>query len=92
MVELRVFGKDFRNEEYEKMREAAEAVAQHYEGKVSVVEYDFRSEEANELGIARCPALSVNDRVVAVGVTPQVGSLIIKVGDALAEAAHSADE
>lgn len=92
MVELRVFGKDFPDEAYNKMREVAAAVAEHYAGKVSIVECDFRSEDADNLGIGRAPALAIGDHVVAVGLVPALGQLIIKVGDALAGSPASADE
>ncbi|MFQ6133465.1 MAG: hypothetical protein ACE5R4_15590 [Armatimonadota bacterium] len=83
MVELRVFGKDINDAGYREALARAQEAAESFGDQVSVVGYDSTSEEAEELGIGRFPAVAVGRRLVAVATIPPVSRLTALLSAAL---------
>lgn len=83
MLELRVFGKDINDAAYRAAVARAQEAAESFGDQVTVVECDSTSEEAQELGIARFPAIAMGRRLVAVATIPPMSRLTAHLSAAL---------
>lgn len=86
MITLKVFGKDQPDHPYEMLLDRTQRIAARFPAQVTVHEYELGSEEALQLGVARAPALAIDDKLIFVATVPTVGQIGSMVTAALAQA------
>ena len=83
MIELRVFGRDIGDAGYRAALARAREAAAPFSDQVSVVECDSTSVEAQQMGIARFPALAIGRGLVSVALTPPMSRVTALLAAAL---------